>query len=82
MLSLYEVGSVFAPAQSLTPAEAVELHQRGILCAADFPDLSAQARHAVAAAFEAKLLAGKPRNGTTVVRWGVRRATRVYVGRA
>lgn len=82
MLNIYETHrGDFAPASSLTPAEAVDLHQRGVLEAQDFGLLSGPAREAVRKAFE-RAVSGNGRCRVVYVHWGVRKPTRAYLARA
>jgi hypothetical protein len=82
VISLYEVGSTFVAPQSLTVDEALDLHRRGVLVASDFGFLSEPARDAITAASLKRLDDVRPRNGFTFVKWGVKRLTRAFIGRA
>ena len=80
MVTLYQTSrGDFASARGLTPDEAVEVHRRGWLTAADYGLLSTESAMAVAKDIEAAVSQGTKR---AVVFWGVRRATLAHQGRA
>lgn len=81
MINLYETADgVMVHPQSLTVEQALDLYQRGVLCAVDERHLS----HAARAAVHERMRRAVPRcrRGRVVVQWGVRRPVRAFVGRA